>query len=577
MRHRIREFVEQAIDALVESGELPLESKPKTIAVERSRREGHGDFACAAPLAMARAAKINPRRLAEMLQAHLPPSAIVEKTEIAGAGFINFFLADHAYSGLVSEIIESDAGLDATAGCEPQRVLIEFVSANPTGPLHVGHGRGAACGDALARIMRAAGHQVETEYYVNDIGRQMNILALSVWIRYLQGRGIDPGFPAQAYVGDYVKDMAKLAQSRFSDSLVRDAGELLDGLASDEAALDELIKRCRQSLGEDEFELLRKWVLQQMVAEMRDELKDFGIVFDRWFPESAVVESGELERTIKQLRDAGQLYTDEGATWLRSSDFSDEKDRVVIRSNGALTYFATDIAYHLNKFERGYNLMINIWGADHHGYIARIKAALEAAGEDASRLEIQLVQFASLLRKGVKIKMSTRAGEFVTLRELTEEVGRDAARFYYVSRKSDQHLEFDLEVAKSASNENPVYYIQYAHARICSVFRQMNERGLKRSPRADHSALVQESEVELLKHLSRYPEVVESAANAHEPHQLAYYLRELAGAFHSLYNKERILECEPSLRDARLDLLAATQKVLAGGLGLIGVSAPQSM
>ncbi len=578
MKYAIREFLNQAAAALVQSGQVPPECVPNPIAVERSRREGYGDFASAAALAMARGAKMKPRRLAELLQQNLPATALVEKTEIAGPGFINFFLADHAYSAVVPEILEKGSRFGTVEHDGSKRVLIEFVSANPTGPLHVGHGRGAAYGDALAKIMRAAGHAVDTEYYVNDIGRQMNILSASVWVRYLQGEGRDLEFPQGAYQGDYVRDVAKLARSEFSVSLVRESIGLTQELPEDvDQALDALIERCIDRLGAQRFDGLREWVLEKMQAGLRSELEDFGIGFDRWFQESSVVRSGEVEQAVESLRKNGQLYESEGAVWLRSSDFGDEKDRVVIRSNGALTYFATDIAYHLNKFRRGYNEMINIWGADHHGYIARMKAALEAAGEDSDRLAILVVQFASLYRKGVKVQMSTRAGEFVTLRQLMDEIGRDAARFFYASRKSDQHLEFDLELAKSASSDNPVYYIQYAHARICSIFRQLEERSIPKGSAPDHAILVRESEVDLMKCLSRFPEVIESSASALEPHQIAYYLRELATALHSFYNKERVLECDRELRDARCDLLAATQQVLAGGLALIGVSVPQTM
>lgn len=577
MKLQVKTLLEQSIDRLIQQGAISKDSRPDQVVVERPRQKGHGEFASGVALRMARGANMKPRDLAELIRRGLPEADYVAKTEIAGPGFVNFFLADHAYAAAVSEIMKLGDAYGIQKPRESQRVLIEFVSANPTGPLHVGHGRGAAYGDSLARVMKAAGYAVETEYYVNDIGRQVNILSLSVWIRYLQKAGGAAAFPQGAYQGDYIVDIAAAAAERFGSDYVRDASMLHDDLPDDpDAALDVLVARFAASLGESAFSQLRAWVLEHMVEQLRGELKSFGIEFDRWFAESSVTDSGEVEDAIGRLRERGWLYEKEGAAWFRSSEFGDEKDRVVIRSNGALTYFASDIAYHLNKFSRGYNEIINIWGADHHGYITRMTAAMEAAGEDAKRLRILLVQFASLYRAGKKIQMSTRAGAFVTLTQLIEEIGVDAARFFYSGRKSEQHMDFDLDLAKSQSSENPVYYVQYAHARVASIFKQMQERNITRSE-ADLSLLTHETELVLMKRLSAYPEIVDNAAAAKEPHQIAYYLRELANDFHSFYNKERVLDCERPQRDARLDLVDAARQVLANGLGLLGVSAPESM
>ena len=578
MKHNIRELLNQSIASLVESGTITGDAVPETIPVENTRRRGHGDYATGIALGLARAIGCKPQELAAMIRDRLPDSEIVDKAEIAGPGFINFFLSERAFTVGIKEIIERGEKYGTVERNDAQRILIEYVSANPTGPLHVGHGRGAAFGDALARLLRAAGHMVETEYYVNNLGRQMDILALSVWVRYLQLTGTDVEVPKGAYQGQYVVHCAQGLMNAGASGLNGEFPNFTEKrFDDDEAALTESIRFLKLVIGEEKFEHVRQYALAEMVHTIRNDLAAFGVEFDRWFYESEVMEAGEIDHSIQLLYQRGHVYDSDGATWFRSSDFGDEKDRVVVRSNGELTYFASDIAYHLNKFKRGYNSVVNIWGADHHGYISRMMAALEGAGENSKRLKILLVQFASLYRGKVKVPMSTRMGEFVPLRELINETGKDAARFFYVLRKSEQHLDFDLELAKSQSSENPVYYVQYAHARICSVFRQMHERGLNRESVRDHTFLVQESELDLMKRVLQYPEVVESAAHAFEPHQVAYYLRDVANDFHSFYNKERILDCEQLLRDARLDLIDAVRQVLANGLNLLGVSAPESM
>ena len=456
-----------------------------------------------------------------------------------------------------------------------KKVQVEFVSANPTGPLHVGHGRGAAYGASLSNLLAFCGDEVQREFYINDAGRQMDILAASVWLRYLESLGASVAFPEDGYRADYVRaiaaDLAKTHGKRFE----RDTATLPQATSAEDAdaALDALINHAKAVLAADWREVHR-FALDAMLADQRDDLGAFGVVYDRWFSEQSLHDSGDIERAMKVLEARGHLLEKDGALWFRSTAFGDEKDRVVRRENGALTYFASDIAYHLDKFERGYDRMINVWGADHHGYIPRVKGALTALGLDADRLVVSLVQFAVLYRNGEKVAMGKRSGDFVTLRDLRTEVGNDAARFFYVLRKSDQHLDFDLDLAKSQSNENPVYYIQYAHARVCSVFTQA---GAEAAKDADTGLLANPRELVLMQRLGEFPEIVQAAARDLAPHAVAFYLRDLAADFHSYYNAERILVEDASLSKARLALCAATRQVLASGLALLGVSAPERM
>ena len=578
MKHKIRQLLKQSLDQLVEGGDLELAMLPAQIPVEHPRRAGQGDYASGIALGLARVSGQKPRDLAGKIQAALPAAPFVESTEIAGPGFINFFVAEQALIEVVSEVLDERDKYGTKVTENPHKVLLEYVSANPTGPLHVGHGRGAAFGDTLARLLRSAGHQVDTEYYVNDIGRQMDILGVSVCMRYLELEGQTAIVPQGVYQGMYVRDIAARFKRRHGREI--ELGEVpnfeVDGGTLDEV-VDSLIRQVRDWLGEAQFEMIRSFALADMVEVIRADLEAIGVVHDSWFFESQVTKSGELEEAINDLEKNGFLYRSGGARWFQSSEFGDEKDRVLTRSNGELTYFASDIAYHLNKLRRGHDYVINIWGADHHGYIARMKAAMQAAGENAERLRIYLVQFAALYRGKQKIPMSTRAGEFVSLAELVDEIGQDATRFFYVLRKPDQHLDFDLELAKSVSNENPVYYVQYAHARICSVFRQMSERGIARSTGRNLPSRAEQVELNLIRRISKFPEVIESAAQALEPHQIAYYLRDLSTDFHSFYNRVRILDGEPPLRDFRLNLIEAVQQVLANGLEILGVSAPETM
>jgi len=578
MRDEVCRLLNEALASLASDGVLSTDSAP-VVQVERSKSAEHGDFASNLAMVLAKSAGMKPRDLAEKICAALPASAVIARTEIAGPGFINIFLATDAYHELPDRIREQGAAYGTSTIGQGRRVMVEFVSANPTGPLHVGHGRGAAYGDALARVLRAAGFDAISEYYINDAGRQMDILAVSVWLRYLELCGETVAFPSAAYQGDYIFDIAATLHREDQVAYQTAASTLFDGLPSeDDALLDELIARAKDTLGKDGFHRVHGLARDTLVDDIRSDLQQFGVDYQAWFSEQSLIDSGAVQAAVDALKKNQFLYEKDGAWWFRTTDFGDEKDRVVLRANGNHTYFATDIAYHHNKLERGFEHVINIWGADHHGYIKRVKASMSALGLDADALTVLLVQFAVLYRGGAKVSMSTRSGEFVTLRELREEVGRDAARFFYALRKPDQHMDFDLDLAKTQSSDNPVYYVQYAHARICSVFRQLAEKGINVDlSRADPKQLVEARESDLLQKLSRYPEVVESAARSYEPHQVAYYLRELANDFHTYYNAHPFLAAEEDIRLARLSLIDATRQVLANALGLLGVGAPERM
>ena len=555
-----------------------------TVLLERPKQASHGDYACNLAMQLAKPLKRNPREIAQALVAALPISPVVEKVEIAGAGFINVFLTTAAKQGVVSNVLQAGAGYGHIQLGAGRKVQVEFVSANPTGPLHVGHGRGAAYGASLSNVLDAAGYKVSREYYVNDAGRQMDILALSAWLRYLELHGVNIPFPSNAYQGDYVGGMAQQISSVYGTKFVRTlgkalnvelAGDLLAAEDSADARLDALIADAKRLLGED-YVYIHNYVLTEQLGDCRNDLAEFGVVFDEWFSEQSLFDNGLVAQVVAQLKAAGHLYEQDGAQWFRSTAFGDEKDRVVQRENGLYTYFASDIAYHVNKFGRGFDRVINIWGADHHGYIARVNGALTALGQDNSKLTIALVQFAVLYRNGQKAAMSTRSGEFVTLRELRNEVGNDATRFFYVLRKSDQHLDFDMDLAKSQSNENPVYYIQYAHARICSVLEQWGGE-IVTLRETDVGALESEYEKALLQRLIDYPQVIENAAEDLAPHLIAFYLKDLAADFHSYYNASRFLVEDEGVKLARLALIAAASQVMRNGLTLLGVSAPEKM
>ncbi len=560
------------------------EQRDTAILLERPKQADHGDFASNLALQLAKTLKANPREIAQRLVRELAVSPWVDKAEVAGAGFINFRLAAAAKTRIVKEVLSQgdEYGKCVLPQDERLKVQVEFVSANPTGPLHVGHGRGAAYGACLATLLCWAGHIVNREYYVNDAGRQMDILGLSTWLRYLALFDQIVPFPANAYQGDYVTDMARQIRAAHGERYVHPAAAVLacvpppepDG-ANAEAHLDGLIAAAKDLLGED-WAYLHQHALTEQLADGRADLEEFGVHFDMWFSERSLFDTGMVERAVERLEQNGHIYLQDGAKWFRSTAFGDEKDRVVQRDNGLYTYFASDIAYHLNKLERGFDKVIDIWGADHHGYIPRVRGALQALGCDARKLDVVLVQFVSLWRGAEKVSMSTRGGQYVTLRELRSEVGNDACRFFYMLRKADQALDFDLDLAKSQSNDNPVYYVQYAHARICSVLTQWagEVSGLVS---ADLAPLAGERELALCARLAAFPELIEDAARDYAPHAIAFYLKDLAAEFHSYYNAERILVEDAAQRTARLALAAALRQVLRNGFRILGVAAPESM
>lgn len=555
------------------------QASPVKVILERTKTVAHGDFACNVAMQLAKPLRRNPREIAQEIVHALPKSPLLLKAEVAGAGFINLFLDASVAQQVVPAILAAGADFGRLSIGQGKKIQVEYVSANPTGPLHVGHGRGAAFGASLANILDAAGYSVTREYYVNDAGRQMDILALSTWLRYLEIAGQPHAFPANAYQGDYVREMAGAIHQLHGDRYLHSAETIVgDAPAADsdiETHLDALIANMKSALGPD-YDYIHDYALTEQLGDCKNDLLEFGVEFDVWYSEKSLFDAGLVAATIQNLDARGHLYQQDGATWFRSSAFGDEKDRVVKRDNGQYTYFASDIAYHINKFERGLERVIDVWGADHHGYVPRVKSALEALGVSPDSLTIALVQFAVLYRGGQKASMSTRSGDFVTLRELRQEVGNDAARFFYILRKSDQHLDFDLDLAKSQSNENPVYYIQYAHARCSSVLEKSDE-DMGSFVNADCALLVQSEEAVCLRKLLEYPEIIEVAARDLAPHVVAFFLRDLAAVFHSYYNSTPILTDDIQLRLARLSLVASVRQVLRNGLALVGVSAPDKM
>jgi arginyl-tRNA synthetase len=585
LKYLIENLVRDALAALPEELRA-LDMTPGSATLERTRDATHGDFASNIAMQLAKAAKRKPRELAQAIVAALPASDLVAKVEIAGPGFINFFVAPAGYHQELLHVLDEGAAYGRSRMGAGQRVIVEFVSANPTGPLHVGHGRHAAFGATLANLLDAAGYSVHREYYINDAGRQMEILAASVWLRYLECFGEQFPFPSNGYRGDYLHPIAGKLVETAGRTLVRPAAEIFRDLPADapagdkDAYIDAVIERAKALLGEDGFRQAFKLALDDILADIRQDLEEFGVRYDEWFSERSLATNGAIDRALERLRRNGVVYEKDGAQWFRATDFGDEKDRVVVRENGLKTYFASDIAYHLQKRERGFDKLVDVLGADHHGYIARVRAGLVAMGEPGDSLEVRLVQFVTLYRGGEKVQMSTRSGEFITLRELRREVGNDAARFFYVMRSNDQHLDFDLQLATSHSNENPVYYIQYAHARVCSVLRQMREKGFEYDAsrgRAALARLTESHEQALLASISRFPEVVEMAADLRAPHALVQYLREVANDFHTYYNAHQFLVEDAELRDARVTLVQGLRQVVRNGLGLLGVSAPEAM
>ena len=586
MKEHIQRLITQALEQIVAAGEIPELPQQEPI-IERTRDAQHGDFACNIAMVLAKVARCKPRDLAEKIVAALPDSAEVSKVEIAGPGFINFYLSSDAYYALIPKILSEGHGFGRSNLGSGMRVQVEFVSANPTGPLHVGHGRGAAYGAVVADLLEAVGYDVHREYYVNDAGRQMDILGTSVWLRYLELCDEEIKFPENGYKGDYIWDIAATLHREHGDQYRHSAEEVFAEVPPDEPEggdkethIDGLIASAKRLLGDNRYRFVFELGLNTILDDIRDDLELFGVKYDEWYSERTLMQSGAVNKAIERLRAEGHVYEKDGALWFRSTDFGDEKDRVVERDNGQTTYFASDIAYHMDKLERGFERVIDVWGADHHGYVPRVKAALQALGSDPSKLDVLLVQFANLYRGGEKVQMSTRSGSFVTLRELRKEVGADAARFFYVMRKCEQHLDFDLDLAKSQSSDNPVYYVQYAHARVCSVLRQAAEKKISVEISADAAnldRLTEDHELQLLKSLSRYPEVVELSAINEEPHQLSHYLRDLANDFHTYYNAHQFLVEDEGLRDARIKLILSVRQALKNGLNLLGVSAPESM
>ena len=582
MKEQLQNLLIKCIGDLIDQG--VISEMPSKIRLDHTKDKSHGDYATNVALMLAKQANVNPKELAQTIIKQLGVAEFIEKTEIAGPGFINFFLSSESSSSVINEIIDSGKGYGVSNIGADQSVLLEYVSANPTGPLHVGHGRGAAYGATVSNLLRTVGFKVDNEYYVNDAGRQMDILTVSIFLRYLELSGEKVRFPDNGYQGSYIKDIVGRISERYGDTFQIESTLVFDGICKDgidggdkEFHIDELISRSKDLLGEG-FKSIFEVGIESILNGIKEDLADFGVVFEKWFSEQSLIDNGLAQSSIDKLQKSKHVYTKDGALWFRTTEYGDEKDRVVVRDNGIHTYFASDIAYHLEKFERGYDKVINVWGADHHGYIARVKASIAAFNHDPEKLEIILVQFANLYRGGKKVQMSTRSGSFVTLEDLRNEVGNDAARFFYILRKSEQHMDFDLDLAKSKTNENPVFYIQYAYARISSVFRQVQDKGINFNHKgADLSLLLEESEKTILRELNRYKGIIESSALQYEPHQLAYYLRDLAAHFHSYYNSCPFILEDQNLTQARLSLIYATKQVLENGLHILGVSAPDSM
>ena len=582
MKDQLQDLLKKCIQDLINEG--LINEMPSKVRLDHTKDKSHGDYATNIALMLAKQAKTSPLELAKIIVNQLEDASFIKKTEIAGPGFINFFLSDASSTSIVSEIIELGEMYGKSEIGKGQSILLEYVSANPTGPLHVGHGRGAAYGATVSNLLRNIGFKVDNEYYVNDAGRQMDILTVSIFLRYLSLCGEQIRFPDNGYQGQYINDIADNIVVESGESFKQSADIVFENICKDgieggdkESHIDELIVRAKDLLG-DNFQTIFQVGIESILGGIKDDLADFGVRFEKWFSEQSLIDSGLSESCITRLKDSGHIYKKDGALWFKTTNYGDEKDRVVVRDNGNHTYFASDIAYHLEKLERGYDKIINVWGADHHGYIPRVKASIGALGHKPDKLEILLVQFANLYRGGQKVQMSTRSGSFVTLEDLRKEVGNDAARFFYILRKSEQHMDFDLDLAKSKTNENPVFYIQYAHARICSVFRQANEKGFESNLEdANLSLLTEEVEKNILRELSRYKSVIESAAIQYEPHQLAYYLRDLATQFHSYYNACTFILEDQDLTQARLSLIHAAKQILRNGLSILGVGAPESM
>ena len=580
MKEKIQENLVKILDDLY-GKELIIDELPVTL--QENSDKNHGDLASNIALILAKPLKTNPQIIANAIKDAFINDEDLIKVEVAGPGFINFFLSTKTHNEVLKQIF-NEKGSYGKSEPNNQTVLIEYVSSNPTGPLHVGHGRGAVFGSVLAALLREAGFKVDEEYYINDFGRQMNILAASLWLRYAQLFNSEINMIKNGYQGEYLISIADSLKQIQSDKFYSSQEEVSILInpekEEDEAFTDKIVEAVHSMLGEDFF-LLRNFALEEILKIIKKDLLDFGVNHNYWFSESSLYDSdgsakSKVDKAIEELNSLGFVYEKEDAVWFRSSDFGDDKDRVLKRSNGEHTYFASDVAYHGDKYERGYDRVINIWGSDHHGYTPRVNAAMEASNRDIKKLEVVYIQFANLIRAGKKVTMSTRSGEFITLKELMDEVTTEAARFFYINRKADQHLDFDLDLAKEQSKDNPLYYIQYAHARICSVLKKSNTVN-KDLVDSDLSLLDLEKEVEIQKILKQYPSVIERAAKSSEPHLICYYLKDLAGLFHSYYNSEKFIVEDKKLMNSRLFLLNGIKQVLLNGLLVLGINAPEEM
>ena len=557
MDKKIKEILVDAARRAFENGLLPSDALPD-MEIEVPRHENHGDFSSNVAMVSASVQKMAPRKIAEALLAHLDdPHGIIEKCEIAGPGFINFFLAPSSWHPFVAAVHEQDHRFGALETGQGRKVQVEFVSANPTGPLHVGHGRGAAVGDAVGNILAFAGYDVQKEYYINDSGRQIRTLGLSVWLRLCESLGREISFPQDCYQGEYIREIA---------------AEILERQGSEIAEKEEA----------EGVQICARYAADKILKGIQDDLAAFGVTFDKWFSEQSLYDSGRVQSMIEMFREKGVVYEKDGALWFNTEAFGDEKDRVVVRQNGITTYFASDIAYHMEKFERGFDRVIDVWGADHHGYINRINASIDASGRSSDQFDVILVQLVNLLRGGAPVAMSTRAGEFVTLKDIVDEVGRDAARFLFLSRSYDSGLDFDLELAKQQTSENPVYYVQYVHARIAGIMLKAVEQGIVKTDevdwqRVDISCLTQAEEIKLIKTLATFPKAVEKSAASLHPHVIFTYLMTLASTFHGYYNRHKVITDDATTTLARLCLVGAVKKVIRNALALLGVSAPERM
>ena len=580
MKDNIKKTLSEILEDLY--SQVEPEIKNLKISIQDNKEKEHGDLATNIAMVLAKPLKKNPKEIAEEIKQNFVLDEKIIKIEVAGPGFLNFFLSQDSHGEILEQIQKENKDF-GKSGSKQSKVLIEYVSSNPTGPLHVGHGRGAVFGSVLSSLLEEAGFEVDQEYYVNDFGRQMNILATSVWIRYCQLFSSEIKMMQQGYLGDYLLPVAKKLKDEKSDSLFKIEESLIEKLTSedqDDEFTDQLVESLRVILKE-EFQYIREFALSEILHLIKADLEQCGVHHNAWFSESSLYGNdggtdSKVDGSIEELKSRGFIYEEGGAIWFKSSSLGDDKDRVLRRGNGEYTYFASDVAYHLDKYDRGYDRVINVWGSDHHGYLPRVRAAMDACDRDINKLEVIFIQFANLVKAGKKVSMSTRSGDFITLNELMNEVTTEAARFFYINRKADQHLEFDLDLAKEQSKDNPLYYIQYAHARICSVLRKA-ENEFEDFDSVELTLLGSEKEIEILKLLRQYPQLIERAAKAGEPHLLCYFLRDLSGVFHSYYNSEKFLIEDKELMTSRLFLLKGVKQVIANGLRVLGIKAPEEM